>query len=92
MCRVLGVMFGSFLRPGRDRQQENASGPARLLVLEVAMTAFSGSSQQLPQVVTHTQHTLVCTHVYVHTHVHTCISCNLELFFQSCPTKAPLPC
>lgn len=61
-CRVLGVMFGSFTCPERDDQQENASDLAGLLVLEIAVRSFSGSSQQLPQVLTCT-HTPVCTHV-----------------------------
>lgn len=67
-------MFGSFICPERDDQQENASDLAGLPVLEIAVRSFSGSSQQLPQVLTHMHahacmHTRVCTHTRTHTHI-----------------------
>lgn len=67
-------MFGSFICPGRDDQQENASDLAGLLVLEIAVISFSGSSRQLLQVLTHKHahacmHTRVCTHTRTHMHI-----------------------
>ena len=64
----------------QNHRLANASNPARLQVLEVAVVALSGSSERPLWVLTHTHnaHTHTCTHVhmhiytrtYMHTHAH----------------------
>lgn len=74
-------------------QQANASGPARLQGLEVALVAFFGFSEQLLQVLTHAHphtrmHTHLCTHMHAHMHAHTCVHTHI---LQCRPFLSELP-